>query len=192
MGLRQGLPIKVNGAVLQVAGNEYHRLGVVAVREWNAGIRGTAGGGSNARHHLKRYALFHERGDLLAPAAEDERIAALEPYHALALFRQPHQKLVDVLLRDGMVVTLLAGIDTLGVAPHQLQHFGRHQAVVNHDVGLLHQAQRPEGEQVRVARPTPDQIDLPKRLRSPTRVREAFLQCLACRILLTGKHAFGD
>ncbi len=47
---------------------------------------------------------------------------------------------------------------------HPVHDRGIDQPVVEHDVGLLHQAKGAEGQQVRVARPGADQIDLADRM----------------------------
>ena len=107
------------------------------------------------------------RGDLLdflAAAPENERVAALQPQHALPLLRQPHQQLADVLLRQRMIVRLLADIDARRVAADEIQDARTDQPVVEHHVGALHQPQGAEGEQIGIARPGADQIDLADRL----------------------------
>ena len=92
------------------------------MREGDTGIRGTAGRGGNSRNHLKRNTLGRQRIDFLSAATEDEGIAALEAHHPLALLGQPHQQMIDVFLRQRVIIALLAGINTPGVAPHQRQH----------------------------------------------------------------------
>jgi len=52
---------------------------MIAVGERNAGISGTAAGGSNTRHDLERHTMGCQFLDLLTTAAKDERITALEP-----------------------------------------------------------------------------------------------------------------
>ena len=128
--------------------------------ERDAGIGGAAGSGGDAGHHLEGHAFGHQGFDFLAAAAEDEGVAPLETQHPLALLRQAHQQGIDVLLLEGVLVAFLAGVDELGIATHQIQHFGRDQAIVDHHVGLLHQAQGAEGEQIRIAGARAHQIDL--------------------------------
>ena len=70
---------------LAVAGDERQRLRVIAMRERNARVRGAACRGSDARHDFEANACSRERFELFAAAAEDERIAAFQPAHALAL-----------------------------------------------------------------------------------------------------------
>ena len=56
-GSRQRVPVEIHGAVLEMPGDEHAGLRVVAVRQWDAGIRGHAGSGGDARHHLEGDAL---------------------------------------------------------------------------------------------------------------------------------------
>ena len=82
--LAQGLPVELGLAVLGVAGDQDQGLGVVAVGQRDDGSGGAAGGGGDARDDLERDAGLQQRLDLLAAAAEDQRVAALQPDHALA------------------------------------------------------------------------------------------------------------
>ena len=59
-----------------------------------------------------------------------------------------------------MVAVHLADIDALGVAAAELEDAVVDEPVVEHDVGALDEAQRLEGEEVRVARTGTDEIDL--------------------------------
>ena len=97
---REHVPVQVERAVLEVPGDEHAGVRVVAVRERNAGVgRGAAGGGDSG-YDFERHAGLRQGLDLLAAAAEDVGVAALEAHHALALARQAHHERVDVLLRQ--------------------------------------------------------------------------------------------
>jgi len=111
----------------------------------NAGVGRHAERGGDARHHLEGHAVLREGLDLLAAAAEHEGVAALEPQHPPALLRQAHHQRVDRLLAVGVVVALLAHVDALDLGRQQLHDRLGHQVVVQHHVGLLHQAQRAQG-----------------------------------------------
>ena len=52
-GAGKCLPIKVDRAVLKVAGNESDGLGVIAMGKWKAGIGGTTGSSGDARYDFK-------------------------------------------------------------------------------------------------------------------------------------------
>jgi len=153
-------------AFAAVAGDEDASLRVIAMGQRNAGVGGASGRCGDARANLERNAVLGELFDLFAAATEDERVAALEPHHALALARQPHQQVADLLLRQRVVGAPLADIDALGLAPREVDDAGVDQPVVEHDVGLLHQPERAEGQQVGVARSGADEIDLAERRRS--------------------------
>ena len=111
-------------------------------------------------HHLEGNAVSRERLDFLAAASEDEGVAALEPQHALAFTGQANEKFVDFLLAHGVIVALLADEDALRIAPGHVDDGLRHQVVVHHHIGLLHQAQGAESQQVGVAGAGADEVDL--------------------------------
>gem|GEM_PF-3377343 len=189
--LRERLPVQVHAAVLQVPGDEHHRLREIAMRERDTGIGRAARRRRDAGHHLEGDALGGERVDLLAAAPEDERVAALQAHHALAFAREAHQQVIDVLLRQRVLRALLAGVDALGLQAHQVEDRLRHQAVVHHHVGLLHEAQRAEGEQVRIARTGADQRHLAAAERE-ARVLERGLQRRARLGVAAAEHQLGD
>jgi hypothetical protein len=194
-GLGQAAPVEPQlAALLQMPGDELAGLGVVAMRQRNARIRCAAGGRRDARHDLERDAGCRQLVDLLAATPEDEGIAALEPQHTLALAGEAHQQLVDVLLRQGVPAALLADVDHLGVAPHQFQHPRRDQAVVEHHIRLLHQAQGTEGQQVRITRPAADQVHLALRrqLGAACGLGQRRLQLAFGRGLVPGQYVLGD
>ena len=77
---------------------------------------------------------------LLAAAAEDERVAALEPHHPLAGARAVDQHRVDLVLGQVVPVRRLAAVDDLDVRVQPVEQLARRQPVDDHDVGLGHQA----------------------------------------------------
>ena len=136
-----------------------------------------------------------EQLELLATAAEHERVAALQARHALAGQREPHEQGVDVLLLPA-VAGFLADEDALRVAARALQHLRCDETVVQDDVGLLQQLQRAQGEEVRVAGTGADQVDLAER-GGGARADEACGVQLAVERgaragLIAGQHARGD
>ncbi len=155
----------------------------------NAGVGRAAAGRGDARHHLEGNAVGRQFVDFLAATAKYERIAALQAQHALALLGQLDQLAVDLVLGHGVVGAALADVQAVGVAAAQFEDGRGHQAVVEHHVGLLHQAQGAEGQQVRVARAGADQVDLAAGLGL------AVFQLVGQQALgfrrLPGEHAFG-
>ena len=73
--------------------------------------------------------------ELLHAAAEDVGVAALEPHDDLALLGAVDEELVDPLLRDGVVVGLLADVDHLDVGGELGQDGLRREPVEHDDVG---------------------------------------------------------
>ncbi len=67
---REGCPVEVAAAVLEVAGDEQAALGMVAVGQRDAGIGGHAAGGRDAGHHFEGHAGGGQRLQFLAAAAE--------------------------------------------------------------------------------------------------------------------------
>ena len=141
-------------------GYEGHRLGIVAVGQRDTGVASATGRCGDARYDLEGHALTGQRVDLLPSAAEDEGITALQAHHALSLFGQVREQLVDLLLAHRMLVAFLADIDAFGIAARHVQHGFGDQAVVDDDIGLLHQAQCAEGQQIGITRSAADQVDL--------------------------------
>ena len=87
-----------------------------------------------------------------------------------------------------MLIARLAGIDQLGVTPHHIKNGFGDQPVIHHHVGLLHQTQRPEGDQVRVPGTGTHQIDFTATFVMCISIFNRFLQCCTCLFLLTGKQ----
>ncbi|MCX6624983.1 MAG: hypothetical protein NTY38_28770, partial [Acidobacteria bacterium] len=82
--------------------------------ERDAGISGDAERRGYARNHFEGDAGGRERFHLLAAAAEDEGIAALEADDGLPLARLFDQHGGDLLLRKCVRGALLAHVDALG------------------------------------------------------------------------------
>ena len=86
--------------------------------------------GGHARHDLERHARRRERLGLLAAAPEHERVAALEPHHALARAAELDQQLVGLLLGERRRAGLLADVAQLRIRPRPLERARRDQPVV--------------------------------------------------------------
>ena len=112
----------------------------------------------------------------------------------LPSLREPDQQLADLFLRQRVVGAPLADIDALGLAPHEVHDARIDQTVVEHDVGLLHQPERAEGQQVGVARAGADEIDLAERrpFAAFRRAIERFGERRLGRRLVAGEHQLGD
>src|SRR6185437_3615917 len=115
---------------------------------------------SDAGDDLIGHARAAERFHLFAAAAKDERGATLEAKHALAVARESNHRVMDLLLRPAASAAALADVDTLGVATDQRENFLRDETVIQNRVALLHQPERPQREQLGIARSGAHYIDL--------------------------------
>ena len=118
------------------------------------------GGGErrgDARHDLEGDAGLAQRRHLLAGAAEDERVAGLQPHDAAACRGLAHQQRVDLVLRGGMApLRLPTSMRSRVAAAHGDDCLG-HEPVVHDHVGFLQDALGAQREQVRRAGPGADQ-----------------------------------
>ena len=156
----------------------------------NPGIGRATTGCRNTRHHLERNAVGRQLFDLFATTTKDERVPPLEAQHALALLGQVYQLLVDLVLGHRVIGATLADVHALGITTAQFQNRRRNQTVVQHHVGLLHQAQCTEGQQIRVAWARAHQVHLAGRVRR--RAIDLFDQQALSLIALPGQLAVGN
>ena len=138
---------------------------MVAMGERDAGRGRAAERRRDARHDLDGDAAALQIRQLLAAAAEDEGIAALEAHDAAAGLRLPGDQRVDLVLALAVVALALADIDPLGVAAREIEHARPDQLVVDHHVGALDQPQRAQRQQIGIARPGADDGDSAARRR---------------------------
>src|SRR5579863_9891782 len=156
------------------------------MRERNAGTGGRSERRSDPRHDEAGDALRGEHLELLPSAAEHKGIAALQARDTLARPCQLDQQLVDARLMC-VLARLLTDKNPLRIAARSLEYGIRHQAVVEDDVGLLQQLQRPQRQQVRVTRAGSDQVYLAEGTAADClrdaklRVQELACEGLACR-----------
>ncbi len=186
------LPVQVHVAVLEMPRHERDRLRIITVGQRNSGITRDPARSGDSRHYLECDALIGERFQLFAPASEYKRVTALEPHHTLALAGQPDKQRVDLLLWQRMVVALFARVDELRIAAHQIEDTFADQMVINDHVGLLHQPQRAESQQVRVAGSGAHQIDLTDAARFLFAPVEQVEQRVPRRGVLAREHQFGN
>jgi len=90
-GTGEPLPVEVGIAFASRSGHQNTRLGDGAVRQRDSGGGGDAGRGGDPRYYLEGDPGARQRERLLATAAEDERIAALQTHDTLALARERYQ-----------------------------------------------------------------------------------------------------
>jgi hypothetical protein len=160
----QGLPVEggVGLVVGLVAGDERHAARQAAVRYWDAGIRRRRDGRRDAGDDLEGDAGLDDLQGLLAAAAEDHGVAALEAHHplALALAGLVDKELVDLGLRQGVLRGLLAHVDAFGGGRGVVQQTCGDEGVVDHHVSPGQHIAAANREKSWIARPRADQEDL--------------------------------
>ncbi len=154
------LPVERRLVLLRVlvAGDERDGGRVVAMGDRDPRVRGRRDARRHARHHLELDPRPGERLCLLAAAAEDERVTALEPHHAAPMARALDHQFLDPLLRRPTVPGLLADVDQLGLRTRTVEDRGRNQAVVEHDVGGGDQLHRLHRYQAGIAGAGADEV----------------------------------
>ena len=157
---RELVPADVALALRRVfmAGDDGERRRDAAVRDGDAGIGRHRDGRRDARHDLERQAVLLEQQPLLAAAAEDKRVAALEAHDRLALFCLIDEQLVDVRLLHRVVARGLADVDELRIARRPAEDAVIREAVVDDNLGLLQAIHCLEADEAVVPRTRPDQI----------------------------------
>ena len=115
-------------------------------------------------HDLERHAGGLERERFFAAAAEHERIAALEAHDAPAAPRGADQRADDRVLPHRLGAASTADEDPLR-ALGQRDCGGRHQRVVEHEIGFGEPARRPARQQLGIAGTGADQRDEAPRAR---------------------------
>ena len=162
-GERRPVDLARRAAAGAVPGDERDRGRQHAVRQRDAGVGEAADPGRDPRHHPERHAGRGQRERLLAAAPEHERIAALEAQHAQAGARKLDQALVDPELRRARPSGALADRLEAGGRAGERQDLGRHQGVVQDDIGAGQRMGGVQREQAGVARPGADQPDAARR-----------------------------
>ena len=129
-----------------------------AVGDGDPRVGGGGHSGRDAGDDLERDPRRPQRERLLAAAAEDERVAALQPHDGPPGAGVLEHQLLGPLLRDGLAAALLADEQQLGVRPRALERAGADEPVIEDHVGAGDQLERPGRQQAGVARPGADEV----------------------------------
>jgi len=108
---------------------------------------GSRGGrsGRDARHNLDGHIGLPAGGDFLVGAAENGRIAALQPNHQRAVAGMGDQQTIDFALLSGCRAARLTDIYEQRFAARQFEDSAIDQSIVKNDVGGVEQLARFEG-----------------------------------------------
>src|SRR5947209_8001585 len=78
--------------------------GDAAMRDGDPGGAGNGRERGDTRDHVERHAGLRERERLLPAAAEEERVAALEPHDVVAAAAERNEQLVDLFLLEAIAL----------------------------------------------------------------------------------------
>ena len=115
------------------------------------GIGEPAEAGADAGDDAERNPRLDQGEPLLAAAAEDERIAALQPQHTPAIPGMADQPAGNIGLFRRRPSAAFAGVDKLGAGPREVEDARIDQRVINHHVGLAQPVERVQRQQPRIA-----------------------------------------
>ena len=139
--------------------DEHDARGVPPVRERNLRRSRRAERRGDSWNHLEFDPRRAQRFHFLARAAEQQRIAALEPRDDFPFARQLHHQRIDLGLRNSFRAATLSDVHHLRGRRKDAQKFLRHEIIVQHDVGRLQHAPRFARQQFRVARSRAHEIN---------------------------------
>ena len=139
-----------------VAGDDHGLVGHSAVGQRDPGQRRHRERAGHPGHHGHRDTGLDTGLDLLPAAAEDERVATLEPDHEPPGPGMLDQSLVDRLLSHRPTPGQLRGIDHLDVTGQFVQQGSRSEPIGHHHVGVGQQPPAAHGDQIGVTGPTSD------------------------------------
>ena len=143
-----------------VRGDERHARRALAVRERDARGRGRPERRGDPGHDLEGNARRRELLGLFAAAAEDERVAALEPHDVLSLERALDDQRMDARLVVPAAARAAAHRDALGSGGGERQDAGGHELVVRDHGRAREEAMGAHRQELGIARARADQPDL--------------------------------
>ena len=104
--------------------------------------------------------MFSQESYFLSAATEQERIASFQAHHIHAPPRTFDQETVDLILREGVMPTMLADLDPLRVCRCLVEQSGRDETIVEDDLGRPQSPHSLDGQKLRIPGPGTDQTDL--------------------------------
>src|SRR5690606_23718374 len=82
------LPVEIIRVFLEMAGCEAHRMCEIPMSQGYPCITGTATGGGDPGHYLKRNMMPGQQVDFLSATPEDKRVTTFQPKNPLSLLRE--------------------------------------------------------------------------------------------------------
>ena len=131
------------------------------VGDGNPGVLQRRNGRGDTGDELEGDSGGFQRQPLLAAPPEDERIATFQPHDPLSLTAEPNQQIVDLLLGCAVGAGSLADVVQFGVRARPSQDGAVDEGIEDDGVRFAQELPAPQGEQFRVARPGPNDVNDP-------------------------------
>ena len=123
-------------------------------------IGGNRDGGGHAGNDFERDALLTQSLRLLASASEDKRVTAFEAGNDIPPPRLFDKKAVDLLLGEGVIAPLLAGVDPARFSSGVTENLRADQMVVDDHIRLTDACRPAQRDQPGIPRPGADDVYL--------------------------------
>ena len=140
-----------------MTGYKHHAVRVLAVGQGRAQAAHARQARGDAVDHLDVDACCAQMLDFFAAPAKDERVAALEAHHLLAILHGGDHQFVNESLRRALATAALAHMHDAGVGRGVFEHGVVDQVVHQNDRGTGNRFHGFEGQQLRVAGARADQ-----------------------------------
>ena len=140
-----------------MSGDEGHAVRARAVRERYAKRCGAADAGGDPRHHFDGYAGGLQARELLAAAAENERIAALQPRDHVPRAREMDHEPLDEILRRRSAAAALADLDHSALRERETAPVD--ELIDEHHIGFAKRAHRAQRQELWIAGSRADEIN---------------------------------
>src|SRR5437667_7280414 len=135
-----------------MTGQEYERRCNLAVCERNLSGGRCSKGGRYARNDIDLDAGFAQRLHLLASAAEDEWVSALQANHLQTQQRILNKQRIDFALACALPSATFADVLDSSCRRNECSYPCSHKLVVQNDVCTFQNFQRFQGKQLRISR----------------------------------------
>jgi len=167
-GIRRAHRIDPAGRRLAFAharSREDHAARHATARKGNLRFRARRERSRDAGDNFHRDLILDQKANLFMGAAEEHRVAALEPHHHAVVMGSIGEPLVDEALRGRMPPAALADGDLFSL--YKRKDSLGNQSIMENNVRLAEQPGRAHGEEVGCTRPGADEIDSSAHCTSP-------------------------
>src|SRR5437870_4943764 len=125
---------------------------MIAMRDGNTGERGDSYGARHPGHDLEWNSCTGKHARLFTAAAENKRIAAFQPAHALAFASLLDHEPLDVFLLKILIAGFFSDVDDFCVRSCLFEQVQINEAIVKHNVSFAQARESPHRNEVGISR----------------------------------------